>query len=129
MYFPPPLLSLFSAKWHLCNLNSFTPHSSHTIHACVWTDLLTTINNKQCKRVMKGHSRGVVTIEYSPSQRIIVSAGFDHDILVWSPVAGQVGIRDGENVSVRSDPLIDSMPPRSFRFVSPERGCTHWSGG
>lgn len=44
---------------------------------------------------MKGHTRGVVTIEYSPSQRIIVSAGFDHDILVWSPVAGQVMIYMG----------------------------------
>lgn len=42
-----------------------------------------------------------MTIEYSPSQRIIVSAGFDHDILVWSPVAGQVknvvnGFREGD---------------------------------
>ena len=45
---------------------------------------------KQCKRVMKGHNRGVVTVEYSPSQRIIVSAGFDHDVLVWSSVGGQV---------------------------------------
>ncbi|CAB1111910.1 unnamed protein product [Ectocarpus sp. CCAP 1310/34] len=44
----------------------------------------------QFTRVMKGHSRGVVTIDYSPTQRVIVSAGFDHDILVWSPVAGQV---------------------------------------
>lgn len=51
------------------------------------------MDNKKCKRVMKGHSRGVVTIEYSHSQRIIVSAGFDHDIVVWSPVAGQVRIR------------------------------------
>lgn len=48
------------------------------------------VNPGQCKRVMKGHIRGVVTMEYSPSQRILVSAGFDHDILVWSPVAGQV---------------------------------------
>lgn len=32
----------------------------------------------------------MVTIEYSPSQRIIVSAGFDHDVFVWSPVTGQV---------------------------------------
>ena len=55
---------------------------------------------------MKGHSRGVVTIEYSPSQRIIVSAGFDHDILVWSPVAGQVnnvvnGFREGDGRPVQ----------------------------
>jgi len=51
----------------------------------------------QFKRVMKGHSRGVVTVEYSPSQRIIVSAGFDHDVLVWSSVGGQVML--AENIS------------------------------
>ncbi|CAM9685362.1 unnamed protein product, partial [Discosporangium mesarthrocarpum] len=45
---------------------------------------------RTCKRILKGHSRGVATIEYSPTQRIIVSAGFDHDVLVWSPVVSQV---------------------------------------
>lgn len=57
--------------------------------SCLCVDVLTH-TQRQCKSVMKGHSRGVVTVEYSPSQRIIVSAGFDHDVLVWSSVGGQV---------------------------------------
>lgn len=66
--------------------------------------------------MLKGHSRGVVTIEYSPSQRFIVSAGFDHDILVWSPIAGQV-YKNKIKVSEVTALSILGRKPADFCFI------------
>jgi WD40 repeat protein len=43
------------------------------------------INTFRHLKTLKGHSRGVLSLAYNPSYRCILSAGCDHDILVWNP--------------------------------------------
>jgi WD40 repeat protein len=35
--------------------------------------------------IYNGHRTGVYSLSYTPAYRLLVSAGFDHDALVWSP--------------------------------------------
>ena len=34
---------------------------------------------------LHGHKKGILDLTYSPEYRLLVSCGFEHDALVWSP--------------------------------------------
>ena len=40
----------------------------------------------ELKRDMHGHANGCFTLGYVPSQRYLISAGFDHECKVWNPM-------------------------------------------
>ncbi len=47
---------------------------------CVW-DLYT----GRRQHVLRGHRLGVTALTYCAERRLLVSAGFDHEAVVWSP--------------------------------------------
>ena len=41
------------------------------------------------KRTLEGHTKGVRCLSYSPEYRLLVSGGFDFDVIVWNPYVAQ----------------------------------------
>ena len=39
---------------------------------------------------MRGHTKGVVGLAYVPEYKYLLSASFDHDAIVWSPLVGSM---------------------------------------
>ena len=44
------------------------------------------IASHKCTRKLHGHAQGVYMLSYIPSQRYLISAGFDHNCKVWNPM-------------------------------------------
>lgn len=43
------------------------------------------VKNGKLKHKLKGHSKGIITIRYSPSGEYIATAGKDHKLIIWKP--------------------------------------------
>ena len=52
--------------------------------------MLWDMHTGQHKKTLKGHSKGVRSLAYSPGSRFLFSAGFDYDALVWNPYVEQI---------------------------------------
>ena len=37
------------------------------------------------KQTLRGHTKGVRSVDYSTSHKVLLSAGFDNDVIVWNP--------------------------------------------
>lgn len=48
--------------------------------------LLWDLHSLQISQEMKGHIKGVFSLAYAGEQRLLFSASFDRDILVWNPM-------------------------------------------
>ncbi len=45
------------------------------------------------RRTLNGHAKGVRRIAYSPEWKVLVSVGFDFDVLVWNPYVAHLILR------------------------------------
>lgn len=60
------------------------------LDSIVSSSLDTTINiwdtytEQQTARLI-GHSKGVNSVAYNETHRLLISSGFDHDVFIWSP--------------------------------------------
>lgn len=53
------------------------------------------------RRIFRAHSKGILNISFNKEQRLLMSAGFDHTIYVWTPYMDKpVMTIDGHNASL-----------------------------
>ncbi|KAJ8600632.1 hypothetical protein CTAYLR_006915 [Chrysophaeum taylorii] len=85
---PPSDTSAFSLRGH----DDIVMDVLHikTLDDLVSASLDTTVRvwdtyTEQQSILLRGHTKGVNALAYSPEHRFLVSAGFDHDAFVWSP--------------------------------------------
>ena len=127
------------------SLRSFVGHSDSVMDVC-WIDQATfatasldhdvmiwKTDNRKPIRTLKGHSRGVSTLEYLDEQDILVSAGIDQSLRVWDANSGElvrsmaIHIKPVNGVLLR--PADEGLPmvasasdDRSVRFWQPTIG-------
>ena len=67
---------------NLCDMRQLEAVSSCSMdtNICVW-DLHTGARRQK----MEGHQKGVLSLTYNDDFKLLLSAGFEHDALVWSP--------------------------------------------
>ncbi|KAG9394778.1 WD domain, G-beta repeat [Carpediemonas membranifera] len=63
------------------------------------------------RKTLKGHTKGIAAIAYSTQFRSLVSAGFDHDALVWNPfISRLVGRLQGHTAPILDVSCVPSSP-------------------
>jgi WD40 repeat protein len=55
--------------------------------------LLWDVHTATAHRELKGHVKGVLSLSYIPENRLLFSASFDRDVLVWNPTVDSAVFR------------------------------------
>lgn len=119
----------FDSVMAICWIDETTLASSSLDHdVIIWN-----VEDGLPVRTLKGHSRGVLTLDCLHASGILVSAGIDQSLRVWQSDTGQlvrsmaIHIKPVNRVSVR--PAYDGLPmiasasdDRSVRFWQPTIG-------
>jgi len=63
------------------------------------------------KRTLCGHQRGVRSLAHSDEFRVMVSAGFDHEAILWNPyVENYISKLKGHNAPLRKVRIVEGTP-------------------
>jgi WD40 repeat protein len=78
----PPVVGHCDVIMDLLNLNSMDRVASCSLDGkiCLWDNESMTL-----RKTLTGHTKGICKMAYTNEHRFLVSAGFDHDALVWNP--------------------------------------------
>jgi WD40 repeat protein len=73
---PIPELGLLASA----GMSSRSPQSSSDNKICLWR-----MDTLQPKPPLIGHDRGVYSLDWYKDNHLILSAGLDHDVMIWNP--------------------------------------------
>lgn len=60
---------------------------------------------------LRGHRKGIFSLSYNPDYRLLVSCGFDHDAMVWSPFVRSLVFRlKGHHASLIGCHCVENSP-------------------
>ena len=79
-------------KYHTFHITDLLPIPENGLLASAGLDYkicLWHLDTLKPKTVLRGHSRGVHTLDWYPDLHFILSAGYDHDVHIWNPLVNR----------------------------------------